>query len=65
MPKKAVRKFDSLTNQSPKAMRRKLYAGRIKPTKGLQEVSNPTSKAISHRIVRRKLQREMKKEIES
>ena len=40
-----------------------MYAGRIKETKGLQNVTDPKVKALSHRIVRRKMKREMNKEI--
>lgn len=66
MPKKFRRfigKSDTLANESPKRTRRRMYAGRIKATKGLQNVTDPLVKAISHRIVRRKLQREMLKKL--
>lgn len=58
-----VGKYDTLVNESPKRTRRRMYAGRIKATKGLQNVTDPKVKAMTHRIVRRKLQREMLKEI--
>ena len=66
MPKGMPRFFgktDTIRNESPKVSRRKFYEGRIKATKGLYNVSDPKVKAMSHRIVRRKLQRETQKEI--
>ena len=43
--------------------RKKLYEGRIKATRGLHNIRNPKEKAMTHRIVRRKLQREDIREI--
>ena len=42
----------------------KMYQGRIKATRGLFNLSQPDTKPMSHRIVRRKLQREMVKDME-
>ena len=56
-------KVDTLRNESPKTTRKKEYAGRIKATRGLHNVSDPKVKAMSHRIVRRKLGRETMREI--
>jgi len=40
-----------------------MYASRIKATRGLQCLDQKDSKPLSHRIVRRKMKREMDKEI--
>ncbi len=37
----------------------KMYQSRIKPTRGLRNLSDPHVKSMSHRIVRRKLKKEM------
>jgi hypothetical protein len=58
---KFIGKFDTLVGRD-KRSRRKLYEGRIKATRGLQNIRDPKVKAMTHRIVRRKLNRELVKE---
>jgi hypothetical protein len=41
---------------------KKLY-GRIKATKGIQKISDPRNKQISHQILRRKLKKEEMAEV--
>lgn len=42
-----------------KGSHKKFYRSRIKATRGLGCLGQPDTKPLSHRIVRRKLQREM------
>ena len=46
-----------------KYMHSKTYAGRINGTRGLQNLADPRTKPLSHRIVRAKIKRETMQEI--
>ena len=62
-PKMHLRKFETLA-RIYKWSHKKMYSGRIKATRGLQCLDQKDSKPLSHRIVRRKLQREMVKDMD-
>ena len=61
--RKFIGNIDTLRKRG-KCSNKKTYRGHIKPTKGLSNLNDPCIKPLSHRIVRRKLQREMMKELE-